>query len=353
MKISIVVPCYNCEETLEMCVQSLTNQTYGDFEIILVDDGSTDATGILCDRLMEKNQRIQVIHQKNMGLMAAWKRGVAQASGEYVIFVDSDDWIERDLLEKLQEIINNTGVDVISYGIMLDYSDGRSACRDNHIREGYYDKAAIEKEIWPFYFGIDRMGTMAILPSRCNKAVKKELLIKNINMLKDSLSIGEDDVTSFMLILDADSLYNVKEYYAYHYCRRAGSMLNIYNTDTMKKFIDVRNELLVIAENKEYPYEWQVYLNFLENILMVIKKTIVDMGYQTSDIKKYLQEMLEIEDVQAILKNKNISHRVGKQEKAFVFLLSKKRIVTCIVLTKIAAKIRTLRLRKEKDGRRA
>lgn len=101
--VSVVVPVYNVASYLEQCLDSVVNQTYKNLEIILVDDGSTDGSGAICDRYAEKDSRIQVIHKENGGLSSARNVGLERITGEWALFVDSDDWIELNTLELLFE----------------------------------------------------------------------------------------------------------------------------------------------------------------------------------------------------------------------------------------------------------
>ena len=101
--ISVIVPVYNRKETLERCVQSLRGQTYSDLEIILVDDGSTDGSGALCNALAREDVRIRVIHKENGGVSSARNAGMEAAKGEYLMFTDSDDYAEAQMAEKLLE----------------------------------------------------------------------------------------------------------------------------------------------------------------------------------------------------------------------------------------------------------
>ncbi|YCA42426.1 glycosyltransferase [Bacillus sp. JZ8] len=112
-KISIVVPIYNVEQYLHKCVSSLINQTYKNIEIILVDDGSPDQCPSICDTYAEQDDRITVIHKENGGLSDARNAGIEKAKGEYILFVDSDDYIELDTCEKLYEIITSYEVDIV------------------------------------------------------------------------------------------------------------------------------------------------------------------------------------------------------------------------------------------------
>ena len=121
--ISIVIPCYNCETTLETTLESAV-RNQGSFEVVLVNDGSTDHTGELCGRWKKRDQRIRVIHQENKGLMAAWKTGVRHAEGDYIVFSDSDDWIEPDLIHRVENVAEENKPDIITYGITMNYPDG-------------------------------------------------------------------------------------------------------------------------------------------------------------------------------------------------------------------------------------
>ena len=102
--ISVIIPVYKCEEYIEACVDSILNQTFSDFEIILVDDGSPDNSGKLCDELAEKHNNITVIHQKNQGQAAARNNGVKVSRGEWLHFVDCDDSLHPEMLESLYNI---------------------------------------------------------------------------------------------------------------------------------------------------------------------------------------------------------------------------------------------------------
>ena len=103
MKLSVVIPVYNVEKYLDKCVESIVNQTFKDLEIILVDDGSTDESGKMCDEWTEKDTRIKAIHKINGGLSSARNAGIKQAKGEYISFIDSDDFVELDMYATMIE----------------------------------------------------------------------------------------------------------------------------------------------------------------------------------------------------------------------------------------------------------
>ncbi|MDO4173557.1 MAG: glycosyltransferase family 2 protein [Eubacteriales bacterium] len=121
--VSVLVPVYNVEPYLRQCIDSIMGQTFSDFELILCDDGSTDCSGQICDTYAAKDSRVRVVHKKNEGLL--WTRRVLlrHATGRYVLFVDSDDWIAPELLEKTVACAQRTGSDIVLFGY-IDVTDG-------------------------------------------------------------------------------------------------------------------------------------------------------------------------------------------------------------------------------------
>ena len=126
--ISIIIPVYNVEQYLDKCLQSVIHQTYQDIEIILVDDGSSDNSGILCDKWQEKDSRIKVIHKSNGGVSNARNVAIEQANGEYLMFIDSDDIVSDDLCKVLFEMLKNNNADI-------------SICNATHIFDDRFDSS--------------------------------------------------------------------------------------------------------------------------------------------------------------------------------------------------------------------
>ncbi len=120
--ISVIVPVYNVEPYLRKCLDSILVQTYRDLEILIIDDGSTDGSGAICDEYSEKDERIRVSHTDNHGLSAARNLGLDNATGDWIGFVDSDDWIELDMYEVLLRKAEKTGADVVECGCHADYT---------------------------------------------------------------------------------------------------------------------------------------------------------------------------------------------------------------------------------------
>lgn len=122
--ISIIIPIYNASQYLNKCIQSIVNQSYKDFECILIDDGSSDGSEIICDQWEKKDSRIRVIHQPNQGVSKARNRGLAEAQGKYITLIDSDDWIDSNYLNTLLRPIEEYNVDLVVCGLQQHYSNG-------------------------------------------------------------------------------------------------------------------------------------------------------------------------------------------------------------------------------------
>ena len=142
--ISVIIPVYNTEKYLFTCVNSVIAQTYQNVEIIIVDDGSTDNSGLLCDELSENDERIIVEHKINGGLSSARNHGLSKANGKYIVFVDSDDWIEKETIEYAYTNMMKTDADLVIWGYYADFEDINQHIKrvDKHVLDGICDHSA-------------------------------------------------------------------------------------------------------------------------------------------------------------------------------------------------------------------
>ena len=216
--LSVIVPIYNVEKYLRQCLDSILDQTFTDFELILVDDGSPDACPAICDEYKKKDTRIKVIHKKNEGLLEARKSGVRQAIGQYIGFVDSDDWISHSMYERLTNAAKSTGSDmVIGNGLRIP-EKGKSRNFANLLPSGVYDKSALINKVYPVMLqNRDLYGNRHIQPSVCLKIFKRSLISQIYASMKHDVVIGEDMACTYSCLFAADSLYvmddSFKEYY--------------------------------------------------------------------------------------------------------------------------------------------
>lgn len=125
--ISVIVPVYNVQDYLDKCIESLVNQSYKNMEIILIDDGSSDNSPLICSEWADKDKRIKLFHQENQGVSSARNYGISEAKGEYAAFVDSDDWLDYDTLEITADTAISNNADIVCFGFQFEYSDGKSS----------------------------------------------------------------------------------------------------------------------------------------------------------------------------------------------------------------------------------
>lgn len=147
-RISVIIPIYNAELYLKQCLESVVGQTYRKLEILLVDDGSTDGSAAMCDTYMMADSRIKVIHKENEGLVWARKTGVSLAAGEYITYVDADDWIDLDMYETIMRNMTEQDADMVLYGMIEEYED-QSVTKENLLVEGHYAGEEIKEKIYP------------------------------------------------------------------------------------------------------------------------------------------------------------------------------------------------------------
>ena len=254
--VSIIVPIYNVETELRKCVSSILAQTYKDIEIILVDDGSPDNCGVICDEYARKDNRIVVIHKENGGLVNARKSGLEKSTGQFISYVDGDDWIEEDFIQELVDCQQKYNVDIVVAGFSKDIGD-ISDEHANVIPSGFYDKHRMITEIYPrmicageyFYFGICSYVW--------NKLFKKELLYDCQMAVDPRISVGEDSCVVFPVLLKSNSLY-ISESANYHYYQKAFSMLKSMDSlEKEKEKISWLNDYL-LNSLKDAPAEYKL-----------------------------------------------------------------------------------------------
>lgn len=134
--VSVIIPIYNTEKFLPLCINSVLNQTLTDIEVLLVNDGSTDGSGKICDEYACKDQRIQVIHTLSQGVSHARNQGLETAKGEYIAFMDSDDWIETDMIATLYQLIRTNEAGLATCGYIIENEDGRPIYHINEVKSG-------------------------------------------------------------------------------------------------------------------------------------------------------------------------------------------------------------------------
>lgn len=225
-KISVIVPVYNTEQYLERCAASLTGQDWDNLEILLVDDGSTDQSGALCDRLAEKDGRIRAIHKPNGGLISAWKRGVEEAGGDYVCFVDSDDWVDLAMLAEMGAHLTGSRREIIASDYVIEKEGGTRQYVWQALAPGAYSGEALKKDVVPQLLGSEQR---AVCMSRCMKLISRELIVQNAHYSDPAVRMGEDLTVMLPALIDCERLVIMDHKAYYHYLYVESSMVHKYD----------------------------------------------------------------------------------------------------------------------------
>lgn len=226
-KLSVIVPVYNTEKYLRECIDSILAQTFTDFELILVDDGSTDGSGAICDEYAAKDPRIQVIHQQNGGVTWARKTGVRNARGMYFGFVDSDDWIHPEMFAQMMRKCVETGADIAICDVYLEYGT-RTEVIATLAEEGFYNKTNLCDKIYPTMVMNIHYRRPGIIGSSCNKIFHKNVVNKVFWQIDDSFVFAEDALFSYAAMLESESVYVLHDN-LYHYRQHLASATHQYD----------------------------------------------------------------------------------------------------------------------------
>ncbi|HRX57252.1 MAG TPA: glycosyltransferase family A protein [Eubacteriales bacterium] len=221
MLFSVLVPIYNAGIYLEACVESVLRQSEQDFELVLVDDGSTDGSGEVCERFSARSpERVRTVHQKNQGLILARRTGIAQAKGDYCVFLDADDWLEDNALAVIHERIEKTGADIVIYDYYNRFEPNLSALPVKPVfQDGTVFRGEGKKRIYQMLIGSWRLNNL------WNKAIRRELAQRDDTPYADFADNphGEDLLQSLYPITHAETItYCAKP--LYNYRRRSGSI---------------------------------------------------------------------------------------------------------------------------------
>lgn len=288
--VSIIVPIYNVEKYLEKCVCSILNQDYNNLEVILVNDGSTDKSLEICERLQKKDNRIKIINQKNLGVSAARNNGFYYSKGDYICFIDSDDIIEIDMVSTLVKLLQENECEVANCNIHIIEKDKteRNFYTNKNIK--IYNSSELKK-----YFLLGKVSHAC-----WDKMYKREVLEK-VNFVLNSTS--EDRYFCWQLYKTINKMV-VTSKVGYHYIRKnensiTSRPLSLKNISRIEEALNVKNDVLL-----HYPElydEWEYYyLNGLDNLA---SKFIEQKIKKDDKLYKYYEFI--ILELEKILKHSN------------------------------------------------
>ncbi|MBQ4516015.1 MAG: glycosyltransferase family 2 protein [Clostridia bacterium] len=302
-KVSVIVPVYNAEKYIKRCVNSLKNQTIDDIEIILVDDSSTDSSLEMCNKMAEEDGRIKVIHKVNEGAGMARNEALKIATGEYIGFADSDDFVEKDMFKTLYEKAEKYGSDLVMSGVL--FVDGNMFSKEGEcILKTYFDKDThfeTEEELKKL-----KMGIVGALPddrddSKYGMSIWKNLFKReiinqnNIAFESEREMLSEDALFMIDYISCIKKATGINEAF-YNYCRNEDSISKSYKKDRFLKSLVFEGEVEKRFKKDICPDEYQVYIyRFWQAMCRVLCSQEImyakDNNIKYADLKKRLKEV--------------------------------------------------------------
>lgn len=282
-KISVIIPVYNAEQTLAQTVESIKNQSYSNWEIILVNDGSPDNSLQLCRELSQACDKIRVIDKPNGGVVSAYRLGIKNAAGDLIAFCDADDTYAPDFLQRAVKILDEKDCDFVTFACTLT-EGSESHIEKNAAPEGFYDKARIQKEILPHCLFNDFIAGQyyKVHVYRWNKVYKKELLLRFVDELDEKCFQIEDNVFATLAVIKADSFF-VDNTSVYNYMIRPQSITTAVSENLIDKYTYSLSVLKGICDKYLAEYNPKQF-NFLawENYRIAFRKIAKGSSFKTA-----------------------------------------------------------------------
>lgn len=265
--VSIIVPVYNSEKFINRCVKSILNQTFKNFELLLIDDGSSDNSGVICDEYADKDNRIRVLHKENTGVSDTRNVGLKEAKGDYILFVDSDDYIKSNMLEKLTERAIKYGSDIVMCNYVIE-KDGNKVVADMKYDEVYDGSDRVKNGLLYLYYTDKHIG----LYSLCNKLIKKTIYSTNCTLFDTSLKRGEDAWFIFQCLENCCRVDFIPEAF-YYYCQNDNSIMHKTYDDQYEQWVYTRKRLLRQNEKFGFNIDYAIfYKEFLYKVAIFCKE---------------------------------------------------------------------------------
>lgn len=268
-KVSVIVPIYNAEIYIDKCIQSIINQTLKDIEIILVDDGSTDKSVEISNKYAENDKRIKVIKQKNKGASSARNYGISVATGDFITFVDSDDFIEIDMLEVLYNAAIDNKCDVILSGIKI--------VKDSNIEYEFTTDSKIytKQEVFKlFYFDKEPFSPNYA----CGKLIKRSVC--NKVKFREDIFLMEDTLFSVELFMNCSNNIMYIDRHLYNYVQRIGSESKHFSKKRITSFYALE-EVLNLAKSIDEKYE-KSFLKVYSKLILSILQDIISFDFENN-----------------------------------------------------------------------
>ena len=299
-QISVIIPVYNVEKYLNRCVDSILNQSLQDFEIILVNDGSTDSSPKICDEYVQQDDRIRVIHKQNARVAAARNDGIKAAKGEFISLIDSDDWIEPTMLEEMYSTATQFGCDFV----MCDFTKKGKEVEytvSQPISEGFYNRERIEKELFKCLIMFDNIEFPPTI-SNCVCLFNREFLTDNELYYDEDIHYCEDSIFGSKVMYNANRFYYLKGKYFYNYFYNTNSTTNKYNSKKWDSYLKINERIEEYFRNDNFDFSYQLKINMLYFTLNMMSE-IGRSKESFLEKRKYCKKLITNKRVRTIFKD--------------------------------------------------
>lgn len=346
-KVSVVIPVYNTKRYLQECVRSVTGQTYRNIEILLIDDGSTDGSGALCDEIAVGDDRVRVIHKPNGGVAAARNTGIDEANGEYVMFLDSDDWLDTDAIATLIKHADVHMTDVIRFSYVREYEGKQQVKRNTFLEERVYtgdECLAVCRQVLGLTGKeLRHPENFNFLASCCTGMYKKSMLVDVGVRFTNIWEIGsfEDGLFNFCVLLKAKRFEYIHKPF-YHYRKtNAGSETTGYRRDYIAKRLVLAERLKEkINQENQWDYFCEAFYNRIVHATMEISFNA--LRNKAAFIEKYKEVHSVLHHPQFISAYKAFQLRdLGMKWKIYFFFIKHSMTLPTYLMTAVILKLKS------------
>lgn len=344
-RISVIVPVYNAEQYLLRCIDSIQKQTYKNLEIILVDDGSPDGCGQICDDLMASDPRIRVFHKENGGQGFARNTGLDAATGEYVTFVDSDDWISENHIENLYQAAAENQADAVIGSCTRAWASGGESRIPGKLIEGCYEGEQILNKILLPIIGTDEdfPGEIQMEASNCMNLYRLPLIQEaGLRFISERYAVAEDYFFNVEFFCKAKRVYALNEF-GYYYFENRNSTSNKYDENRFARTLNFYKQIqeTVVKYGIEGNVDFRIRKTFLMKVRVAIRNIVL------ADMPR----KCKLAEIRTILRNDTVA-QVLKVHPAGSYGIAL-RVLTVLMRCRNALGVYFLMLLREKIGRKS
>lgn len=337
--ISIILPVYNCEDSLKKCLDSLISQSYSDFEVICIDDGSKDKSGLILNEYAKKDKRFKVFHQDNHGVSYARNKAISYAKGEYITFLDSDDFLENDALKIMFSYMNKYKVDMVRTNYFKILNNKKNKGYSNYKKEEILNSKEIISDLIPKVLSGEVRSYLVII------CIKKDIIVNNKIHFDNCVSMMEDKIFFIELLMSVKNFIQVKDYtYNYVLNENSAIMSKEKCNSRIKNIFDVSIILKKILKEKNILDKQNMEKLIISHFEMLCRELIYcDDTKETINYVYSFKKNAFYSDIFS-----SFNHNKLRIDRFFMFILLKKHMKNILYFyIKILKRIKNIKKRRK------